>query len=341
MKFFLFGLLGITVSILLTVGVGEIAIRGYLHFIYGQRYTQLDRDLGWKTTGNYYFQGTKTDYKNEKHEINVSTNAFGFRQFGDTSSGRSKILIIGDSFTHAIDVSDGATYYSRLGEILDAEIFAYGAGGYGTLQQRMILEKYYDLIQPDVVILQYCSNDFINNHFPLERQSYGNNNGKMRPYLTTEGKIIQRLPAAFPGFRNFSNHHSMFLYFIISRIDKLTARYKGGESIEYVIEENPSLPLFRESVAITSRLLADIRKSVPESVPIFTFGSDNNEPFYAAFRELAEKNGFMFIDGIPQAVIKAEESGTLVRFDGSHWNERGHVIVAEELGKYLKKKVTN
>ena len=101
------------------------------------------------------------------------------------------------------------------------------------------------------------------------------------------------------------------------------------------------MPLFRESVSITSRLLGNIRKTVPADIAIFAFGSDNNEPFYSEFHKLSEKHEINFIDGIPQAVAKFEKKGKLARFDGSHWNDRGHAIVAQKLGEYLKMKLND
>ena len=333
--------LGIIFSLLIAIILGEIATRGYLHFIYGPRLTLLDTHLGWRASPNYLFQGIKIDSEGEKYYAVITTNYLGFRHFGDIKSSRPKVFIIGDSYTHAMDISDDKTYYHHLTEILDAEIFAYGAGGYGTLQELMIIEKYFGMIDPDIIILQYCSNDFINNHFLLEKLSYGNSNGKLRPYLTLQGDKFYALPASLSQFRNIINHHSMFLYFIVYRIDKLLAKFKTYDSIEYVIKKNPSLPLFRESVTITSRLLEKIQNKVPDDVEIFTFGSDNMDPFYSEFKEISLRNGINFIDGIPQAVLKVEESGISVRFDGSHWNIKGHEIVAHELGKYLKAELSH
>src|SRR5437867_3136868 len=104
----------------------------------------------------------------------------GFRRFGDPSSSRPKLLVVGDSFTHALEVSDDKTYYALLGDRLGAEVFAYGAGGYGTLQESLVLDEYVDIIKPDAILWQFCSNDFVNNDLELESMSYYNSTKRPR-----------------------------------------------------------------------------------------------------------------------------------------------------------------
>ena len=126
--------------------------------------------------------------------------------------------MIGDSFTHATAVSDDLTYHALLAQLLDVEVFAYGAGGYGTLQELMILDRYIDIIRPDVILWQYCANDFINNDNELERLSLVNNNGWVRPYLQ-KGQVQLLSPKESSlQVREWINRRSRFLYFIVSRM---------------------------------------------------------------------------------------------------------------------------
>ena len=111
------------------------------------------------------------------YSVRRSQKQYGFRKFGDPSSTKLKMLVIGDSFTHATAVSDDRTYHALLSKILDVEVFAYGAGGYGTLQEY----RYVDLIKPNIVLWQFCINDFINNDNELELLSWVNNNGRSGP----------------------------------------------------------------------------------------------------------------------------------------------------------------
>ena len=51
---------------------------------------------------------------------------------------------------------------------LGIEVFAYGAGGYGTLQEYLILDEVIDEIQPTTMFWQFCNNDFTDNDHALE-----------------------------------------------------------------------------------------------------------------------------------------------------------------------------
>jgi len=103
------------------------------------------------------------------------------------------VLFIGDSYTHAVEVSRTKTYYEILATYLPFECFAYGAAGYGTLQEYLLLEKYMNIIDPDNIILQLCSNDIIDNYSAMEKISTYKV-GKKRPYLNKYGDIIYETP---------------------------------------------------------------------------------------------------------------------------------------------------
>jgi hypothetical protein len=121
--------------------------------------TIVDPELGWRPKEGYRYDGTRRNSDGTKYNARITQDANGFRMFGDLNSGKPRVLVIGDSDTQAIEVSDDNTYYAILKQRLDIEVFAYGARGYGTLQELMILEKYYDVIKPDLVLWQYSIDD--------------------------------------------------------------------------------------------------------------------------------------------------------------------------------------
>ncbi len=68
--------------------------------------TTLDVELGWKATENYRAWRKERSKKGISYSVELSQNEYGFRMFGDISSSRPKVMVIGDSFTHAREVSD-------------------------------------------------------------------------------------------------------------------------------------------------------------------------------------------------------------------------------------------
>src|SRR5262245_33273184 len=106
----------------------------------------LDSELGWRATENYRSKGLKYSSDGSSYLATASQDERGFLMFGNLSSAKPRVFVIGDSFTQATAASDQQTYYAVLQRLLDVEVFAYGSGGYGNLQEFMILERYLDLI---------------------------------------------------------------------------------------------------------------------------------------------------------------------------------------------------
>lgn len=343
MKSFFLGLVSIVIAVVFLLVCGEVATRAWYaykaHVNNQKLFTiiSLDEELGWRPTPNYSFKGELRDAGGNPYPVDISTDGEGFRIHGDAGEQeRRKVLFLGDSFTQAMHVSDDNTYFGLLGDELDIEVFAYGVEGYGTLQQYLVLDRYIDAIQPDVVIIQYCPNDIINNHPELERLSTLNRIGLQRPYLV-DGEIVYETAANLPWLRNFAARYSRFLYTIIKQVDRLNVNPET--SIERAIrEEGMDNPLFRESFEIVGKVLQKIRQRVPATTEVYAFSSDWGRPYHPEFIRVSEEAGIDFINGNGRALSNAEKQGETTRAaDTAHWNNEGHRIVASILRRHLDK----
>jgi lysophospholipase L1-like esterase len=322
--------------------IGEILTRGY----YFLKYTKsgangpsiiLDEERGWSPAPNYIFDGEKLDVTGKSYSVKCTTDSNGFRIFGNPQwKIKKKVLFLGDSFTHAEDVSDENTYFGILKRVLSIETFTFGCKGYGTLQEYMILDKWFDEIRPDIIVIQFCSNDFINNYYELELRSKCHNNGMRRPYLTKNG-IIYKNPNNFSVIRDFANKRSRFLYVIINLIDKLNRTFDNS-TVENIIEDQGlQYHYYKESVEITEQLIKKFKLRTPSTTLIYAFSADQSMPYYEEFKRISKENGIYFIDGIPQLIEYSEKKGIPTRAEDTvHWNETGHQIVAYALQEYFK-----
>ena len=297
----------------------------------------LDPHLGWRATPNYKQDLSERTSKDQRvYQVHRSQSTQGFRTYGNVATLKSKLLVIGDSVTQATAVSDDKTYHSLLGNKLDIEVFAYGVGGYGTLQEYLILDEVYDTIKPTMILWQFCGNDFINNDHALEVESVINNNGWIRPYFE-DGQVVLRSPKpAGLQAREWVQHHSRFLYFVMSRIDRLRAR-SAHETVELAIErEGFSHPEFVRSVEITDKLMGRVRARVGKT-PIYAFNCTTDEPYTTAFEAIARHYNIQFWRNVAVAVQNAVKKGEDVfASDEDHWNEYGHSLVAAALLHQLK-----
>jgi lysophospholipase L1-like esterase len=346
MRNFALGILSILIAVVILAAGAEVALRVY-HLLAGYVGPQkvmgvitLDEELGWLPTANYAFSGELVDGEGNPYDVHIQTDSAGYRLFGDPlTTRRKKVLFIGDSFTQAMHVSDDKTYPALLAEALDIEVFSFGVEGYGTLQEYMLLERIIDDVNPDVVVLQFCPNDFINNSYDLELRAIENNNRLRRPYFTEDG-ITYRTPSSHQAIREFAANYSKFLYWILSRIDMLRASpaaAASAESSETLIEkEGMAYPYFQRAVHVTELLLKKIRMRVPDAVPVYLFSTHHGEPYYEQIERIADSAGVIFIDGPPQAVTAAQRQGIpTLAADKGHWSNGGHQIVADALQCYF------
>ena len=336
------------VSLAFILFAGEAALRLY-HWIWlgippiaSQATTTsltFDGSLGWRATENFQRVTIEKTAQGTDYLISYSSNELGFRMFGDRNSGKPRVLVIGDSMTQAIHVSDDKTYYSVLKEYFDIEVFAYGAGAYGTLQEYMILDRYFDLINPDVVLWQFCLNDIADNSPDLEKARVVHNPGERRPYWV-EGKVVYIAARdTMVIIREWAVTHSRFLSAMIHRLDKLQAS-RANKSVEDEIQQIQRFeyPLFLMAVQTTDELIDQVKKRVGR-VPIVGFVCRGDSPLYLdALKEISLRHGFIFADDVAEFIEAAVERGEdVLHADAMHWNEAGHRLAAGAIANRIQK----
>ncbi|MFX0145269.1 MAG: SGNH/GDSL hydrolase family protein [Candidatus Hodarchaeota archaeon] len=288
----------------------------------------LSRYLGWKTVPDYYSNQPIKGYG----KIIYSTKKYGFRSFGDINTTKKKIFVIGDSFTQGSTVSDGNAYYDYLKKHNDnIEIFAYGCGGYGSLQEYMILDKYVDMIDLDLILWQFSPNDFVNNDYELESLSFRNNNHMVRPYYR-KGKIEWLYPKQNYGWIYSVVQSSYLLRMINIRLNILKAEKKG--SIEDKL--SPDNPMFKKALKTTSKIMNLVKKRAGK-IPIVAFSVSNPKWMAGSFFDICKKHGIHYISGIPEALGRAKKNGIIVDgapYDG-HYNSEGHIIMGKLISDYM------
>ena len=314
--------------------LGEIAARVW--YAYRGTIMQFDRILGSCTKPNLHQERRVVDAGGVESVVRLTTDRNGFRCFGDVHATRPKVFCVGDSMTFARDVSDEQTYYALLKDGLDVEVFAYGAEGFATLQEYLILDRYFDLIKPDVVVWQFCRNDMIGNTLELESQSTLNNNGMRRPYWTPDREVVYACPRFLGPLRGVVQSYSNLAYFVFVHLDRVVDVRLLSSTVENEIEtQGMNHAGFQRAAAITTSLMGKVRQRCG-SAWILAFDSDAIIPYLEAFRDACEKNGVSFVDDVGRRIDEAEQKGIVTKAaDGAHWNAEGHRICAEALMKHI------
>ncbi|MCB1791187.1 MAG: hypothetical protein KDJ24_12900 [Gammaproteobacteria bacterium] len=99
----------------------------------------------------------------------VENNRFGFRgrEFEVPKPKNTlRIMVIGDSLTWGAGLAPNERYSNMLEDRLRVlypeshwEVLNFGVSGGSTIQQSAVLEKYLDIVQPDLVVVGFCVND--------------------------------------------------------------------------------------------------------------------------------------------------------------------------------------
>ena len=309
---------------------GVLRVWYFVHNKVEPPFSYRSTDLGWRPTANLSFQYERKGYG----EISFSSTRDGFRRFDKLQTNTVKVLVVGDSFTQAYHVSNEKAYYDYLTHSnTPMEVFAFAAGGYGTVQQAMALQEYIPLISPDLIVWQFTGNDFINNDWLLESQSSQNSSHMRRPFFEN-GDIVYRHPDNTLG--TLAEHSLLVRRFLVIRS---SFRKRTGGSIEDVL--NLDHPGLQRSVATTRQMIEKVARQYPD-IPLIAFFA--GKQFYSwelpAFAQVCELDVLRCITDITTTVRSASQNGEQV--DGGrdgHWNETGHAIAGKILSQALSIKL--
>lgn len=331
------------VQIILFIILGEIATRVFYPLPEFQKEKTIhygtaavDEYFGWFPKSNYALNDSILDAAGQYYPIHYTSEENGFRKFGNLGQDSlPKILFIGDSFTQSAEVSDGKTFYEIFQDSFPSEIFAFGCSGYGTLQEFLVFEKYYEQIQPDLIIWQMCSNDFIDNHIKLENACLYKNQ-KRRPYLVNS-KIEYH--SSERKVYNYLLQHSALFFNIDLLIRKVNNKYNLAPPGEILIgEKGKDYKKFKAAFDITDEILKRIKSTIEGKSKLVMFCSDYAQPQLSFLREVATNNEIAFVEDNVHRLNEAKGANEVVFcYDNIHWNERGHQIVANALLTALKR----
>lgn len=326
LKFGIFLILFFAIVILL---LGEVITRLIVDNSPYKEKAVIDEELGWVVESDNALTYTINHYQDQgaPYLVNYRTGANGFREWGDTSTNLPKVLFIGDSYVQAVEVSNEATFYKLIADSLGIEIFAYGSSGYGTLQELMILKKHMATIKPDLIVLQTCSNDFVDNHPPMEYLS-NYKVGLRRPYYDLQKNIYYN-----KGIPNWQERidKSAFLKIIRKKLQYLMTDKDRKGTEQLVLTDSTDYKPFRETLDITQLIIDDF-KSTAGSTPLIAWSASTVQPYTEAFAQLFENAEIPFHIGPAKMIDKVKWHGQVANSsDGYHWNELGHRTVAAAL----------
>ena len=188
-------------------------------------------ELGWQLRPNLQRNFVQHDLNGNEYSVDFSTNSDGVRTFGSNTNAPNRILVLGDSFTGEPTASNNKMWFAEMARTLAKQsntsldqfyVWAAGAGGYGTYQNFLLLKRILATIKPTLVVLQFCANDFSNNHFEWESLGIVRNQSMRRPYANASDLNTPFYDQSFLAklFRSFLGESKVF-----NTIDGLVQKY--------------------------------------------------------------------------------------------------------------------
>jgi len=138
----------------------------------GKRSVKYDEDLGW--AGIPFAEGVYF-YKEDNLHARYKFNELGFRDelISSLPDSSTRLLLLGDSFVESLEVDYDSTFHRRVEYMIktginrNIDVINVSSQNYGTSQQIIALDKYKNIIRPNIVILVfYSGNDFEDNTRP-------------------------------------------------------------------------------------------------------------------------------------------------------------------------------
>jgi len=320
----------------------EVATRVYSRFFF-PRMMEMDDQLGWSHARN-----RQKTFVNEAGEtILVRQNSLGLRGPEYDLSGSSnstRVVVLGDSFTEAVQVSEGDSFSGRL-QVLrpELQVLNAGVGGYSNVQEYVYLGLYGELLDPDIVLVAVYDNDLVDNclsYYP----SFG-----PRPYavastsgieiveeLRTDdfGRFVLRLP-----FWNQLNQHSYFYSFLNSRVYQQfraeemralnQAELRRIEACgQFEVMAGVLNLLDRRTRGLGAALRAVYIPSARDASAGLSEASDR-------FMAICAREGFRCLS-LLEELHAAINGGTQVYFERDiHWTAAGHAVAAVAIADFL------
>lgn len=325
-------------SLVVACGLLEVALR----IVLPTPTYVLDPDLGWKTAPDLHHTMTQTDAAGADYAVEFVTDAQGRRHYAvDGTAPPISVLVIGDSFTALPFANEPDMWYGVFARDLAqasgraVAMTVIGAGGYGTLQQLLVAREYAMTGgSADLVVHQFCGNDFINNAPAWEQGTILTNLSGRRPYLDDDLTSIVHSPGPWASILRSPLGELR----LIDRVDTTLQQLRAGPDGLYPSPPSDSAKaLWREqALQRTEPLLSRLRAVFPTATALMVncVGPDDDGVALWGLNEqwpqIAKAAGFYPLTDPNQALTDAKAAGQVVRHaDGIHFNIAGNRIFGQ------------
>lgn len=267
-----------------------------------------DARLGW-----FPREGSRSEFTGSR-TISVRHNSYGFRDDEFLPKTRPRIVFLGDSFVWGFDAEESERFTEKLqARIPDWEVLNLGVSGFGTDQEFLLLQSWYDILQPDIVFLVYTAGS--DDHDNVKAYNFG---GYFKPYYLVQADeqlALEGVPAPKGAYFRYIEHPLLFRSYLARAVARgLDGARNWPEPVRTI---NPTVYILEEMKAFL-----DARDT---QLAIGFHGYDE-EPFGDKERGFCDQQNIPCLDLANELVYPAA---------GNHWTPQGHDLVARRIYRFL------
>ena len=258
----------------------------------------------------------------------LSSNSAGMRgrrEYSlDPPAGRTRILLIGDSFTFGEEVADSETFGHRLQELLPrTEVLNLAVHGYGHDQMLVTLREQGLSYRPDVVIVGFVQDD-------MERNMLGFRDYAKPRFELVGGALELRGSPVPPPAETLARERFRSRFVDLLDMVHQALLWRTGANQRRMESLTAALldEIANESASVgAATALVYLPHSVELTDPAVTLDAERFFNGYCRDRDA------LCLDLRP-AFLERIRGGVPIKVPG-HWHGSGHALVAEELGSFL------
>jgi len=299
-------------SLLVVAALSEIALRAF----YRDAFIELedertltyryDAQLGWFPIPNSAkrFTGFRT--------INISHNSKGFRDHEPVKSDKPGVIFLGDSLVWGFDVESRERFTEKIqAKHPGWSVHNFGISGYGTDQEYLVLQRYFDDYKPRVVFLVICGDN------DNEDNGWNFRGGYYKPFYKIEngGLKLKGVPVPKSEKVFFAEHKLLCRPYLVRLFVRVCCRWLDPRPVR---SQDPP----------TGALILDMRAYVVKKGAFFAIGLQHSN---------VELERFLQKFNIPFVDLTTTNAAHCYPTYGNHWTPEGHSFVANRIDEFLEK----
>lgn len=304
----------------------------------------------------------------------VEFNSRGFHDAEhliEPKEGVKRILVLGDSFTEALQVKRSEMFGKLLEKNLNdskvpVEVISMGISSYGTDQALMMYRCVGRLYKPDLVLLNFSSNDSGDNYFKKSpyKPEFHLDNGNLvldNTYSTNiENRIRERTSFSREGILFWFKENSYAARYLKKKYDIISANRNtknvsdtSRNTVALVRKVNDDEQ--NKAWELTEKLIDELNKEVeqdgaklllikipgqpefPEELKKIVSNTEDYDPDIARkkLKGIALKINVRYFD-LQDAIVKGGKFEDLYFPIDKHWKPEGHVVASHAVASFIK-----